>query len=98
MENVGLIDVFRELNPNLKRYSWRQFGGQWKAIKSGLSIILVRGNKFNTHEEISIETLICSCQLVKSKVEAIGLFECKMLQKNAICPLFSSGCNFSTQC
>ena len=27
MENNGLLDVFRELNPNKKRFSWRQFGG-----------------------------------------------------------------------
>ena len=31
MENMGLIDAFRELNPNLKRYSWRQFGGPRRA-------------------------------------------------------------------
>ena len=27
MENLGLIDVFREFNQNKKRFSWRQFGG-----------------------------------------------------------------------
>ena len=27
MENLGLIDIFRHLNPHKKRYSWRQFGG-----------------------------------------------------------------------
>ena len=27
MENNGLVDIYRELNPNKKRFSWRQFGG-----------------------------------------------------------------------
>ena len=27
MENNGLLDIFRELYPNKKRFSWRQFGG-----------------------------------------------------------------------
>ena len=27
MENLGLVDIYRFLNPNIKRYSWRQFGG-----------------------------------------------------------------------
>ena len=27
MENLGLVDIFRYLYPNKKRYSWRQFGG-----------------------------------------------------------------------
>ena len=31
MENLGLIDIFRELNPNKKRFSWRQFGGNKRA-------------------------------------------------------------------
>ena len=31
MENLGLIDIFRFLHPNLKRYSWRQFGGVKRA-------------------------------------------------------------------
>ena len=31
MDNAGLVDVFRELNPNTKRYSWRQFGGPRRA-------------------------------------------------------------------
>ena len=31
MENLGLIDVYRENHPNEKRYSWRQFGGTKRA-------------------------------------------------------------------
>ena len=31
MENLGLIDIFRESFPNQKRYSWRQFGGTKRA-------------------------------------------------------------------
>ena len=31
MENLGLIDIFRDLHPNTKRYSWRQFGGLKRA-------------------------------------------------------------------
>ena len=31
MENLGLVDVFREFHPDQKRYSWRQFGGDKKA-------------------------------------------------------------------
>ena len=31
MDSLGLIDVFRELNPGVKRYSWRQFGGVKRA-------------------------------------------------------------------
>ena len=31
MENLGLIDIFRETYPNKKRYSWRQFGGNKRA-------------------------------------------------------------------
>ena len=27
LENLGLLDIFRYLNPYEKRYSWRQFGG-----------------------------------------------------------------------
>ena len=31
MDNYGLVDVFREMHPNLKRFSWRQFGGSRRA-------------------------------------------------------------------
>ena len=31
MESLGLIDIFRELNPTRRRYSWRQFGGVKRA-------------------------------------------------------------------
>ena len=31
IENLGLIDIFRELNPGSKRYTWRQFGGSKRA-------------------------------------------------------------------
>ena len=31
MEDLGLIDIFRHLNPHKKRYSWRQFGGSRRA-------------------------------------------------------------------
>ena len=31
IENLGLLDVFRENHPNKKRYSWRQFGGTKRA-------------------------------------------------------------------
>ena len=31
MENLGLVDIFRYLHPNVKRYSWRQFGGNKRA-------------------------------------------------------------------
>ena len=31
MENLGLVDVFREFHPDKKRFSWRQFGGNKRA-------------------------------------------------------------------
>ena len=31
MENCGLVDIFRDMHPNLKRFSWRQFGGSKRA-------------------------------------------------------------------
>ena len=31
VENLGLVDVFRTLNPDIKRFSWRQFGGNKRA-------------------------------------------------------------------
>ena len=31
MESLGLVDIFRELNPTRRRYSWRQFGGVKRA-------------------------------------------------------------------
>ena len=31
IESLNLIDIFRELNPGTKRYTWRQFGGSKRA-------------------------------------------------------------------
>ena len=31
LANLGMVDIFREIFPNKKRYSWRQFGGNKKA-------------------------------------------------------------------
>ena len=31
LASLGLIDIFRELNPQKKRFSWRQFGGSKRA-------------------------------------------------------------------
>ena len=57
MESLGLIDIFRELNPDKKRYSWRQWGGNKKAR---LDYFLISATLLPFVQEADILPGICS--------------------------------------